>query len=57
MITCASGFVNIDGVNWFLNQVHAWYLGIAFVQEVGMHVCLFVCVCVNPKTVCEIKPE
>ena len=29
-----------------LNQVSAWFLEIAFVCEVGMHVCVYVCACV-----------
>ena len=28
--------------------VRAWFLDIAFIQEVGMHVCVSVCVCVCP---------
>ena len=34
----------------FLNQAYTCFLEIAFVQEVGMHVCVFVyvCVCVCP---------
>ena len=28
----------------FLNQAHAWFLEIAFVREVSMHVCVDVCV-------------
>ena len=34
----------------FLNQAHTCFLEIAFIQEVGMRVCVFVyvCVCVRP---------
>ena len=28
------------------NQMHAWFLEIAFVREVSMHVCVWMCVCV-----------
>ena len=42
----------------FLNQecvAHAWFLEIAFVQKISMHVC------VRPQTIknhsCEMKPE
>ena len=31
----------------FLNQAHTCFLEIAFVQEVGMRVCVFVYVCVS----------
>ena len=40
----------------FLNQARAghrparaWFLEIAFVREVGMRVCVRVCVCVRPR--------
>ena len=33
----------------FLNQACAWFLKIAFVQEVGMHVCM--CMCPRPQAI------
>ena len=33
----------------FLNQVHAWFLEIAFVRHVGVCVCVCACVCVRPR--------
>ena len=32
-----------------LNQERAWFLEIAFVREVGMRVCVWMCVCVRPR--------
>ena len=34
----------VDKVDHFLKQAHTWFLEIAFVREVGMHVCLSLCV-------------
>ena len=34
----------MENIALFLNQVRAWFLEIAFVQEVSMRVCVDVCV-------------
>ena len=44
----------------FLNQVHAWFLKIAFVHKVGVCVCVCVCACVCARThacACVSAPE
>ena len=40
------GIANALEFHTFLNQARAWFLEIAFVREVGMRVCVDVCVCV-----------
>ena len=48
--TCKSK-VLFSNSTTILNQVHAWFLEIAFVREVSMSVCVTVFVCVRPQAI------
>ena len=37
-------YTYVDKVDHFLNQAHTWFLEIAFIWEIGMHMCLSLCI-------------